>query len=72
MKVGSGGNLGLCREYPKKLFWPVFYSWWDCPLSRLDVKQGGKTHRQPSPTALAGKGGGFRRVIRFHPPLTTS
>ena len=23
MKVGSGGNLGLSREYPKKLFGPI-------------------------------------------------
>ena len=31
VKVGSGGNLGLSREYPKKLFEPMFYSWWNCP-----------------------------------------
>ena len=33
MKVGSGGNLGLKREYPKKLFGPMFYSWWNCTLN---------------------------------------
>ena len=32
MKVDSGGNLGLSREYPKKLFGHMFYSWWNCPL----------------------------------------
>ena len=34
MKVGSGGNLGLSREYPKKLSGPLFHSWWKCPLIR--------------------------------------
>ena len=33
MKVGTGGNLGLSREYHKKLFGPLFYTWWNCPLS---------------------------------------
>ena len=23
------------REYPKKLFWPMFQSWWNCPLSNI-------------------------------------
>ena len=32
MKVGTGGNLGLSREYHKKLFGPLFYTWWNCPL----------------------------------------
>ena len=32
--VGSGGNLGLNREYSKKLFEPMFYSWCNCPLSK--------------------------------------
>ena len=27
MKVGIGGDLGLSREYSKKLFGPLFYSW---------------------------------------------
>ena len=27
MKVGSGGNLGLSRAYPKELFGLMFYSW---------------------------------------------
>ena len=31
MKVGTGGNLNLGREYHKKLFEPLFYSWWNCP-----------------------------------------
>ena len=31
MKDGSGGNLGLSRDYPKELFGPMFYSWWNCP-----------------------------------------
>ena len=26
MKVGSDVNLGLRREYPKKLFGPIFFS----------------------------------------------
>ena len=33
MKVGPGGNLGLSREYHKKLFGPLFYQWSNCPLS---------------------------------------
>ena len=33
MKVGTGGNLGLSREYHKQLFGPLFYTWWNCPLS---------------------------------------
>ena len=35
MKVGTGGNLGLSREYHKKLLGPLFYSWWDCPLKHI-------------------------------------
>ena len=35
MKFGGGGNLGLSREYPKKRFGPMFYSWWSCPLRAL-------------------------------------
>ena len=34
MKVGTGGNLDLSRKYHKKLFWPLFYSWWNCPLKQ--------------------------------------
>ena len=33
MKDGNGGNLGLSREYHKKLYGPLFYTWWNCPLS---------------------------------------
>ena len=32
MKVGSGGNLDLSTKYHKKLFGPIFYSWWNGPL----------------------------------------
>ena len=32
VKVGTGGNLSLSREYHKKLFGPLFYTWWNCPL----------------------------------------
>ena len=32
MKVGTGTNLDLSREYHKKLFGPLFHSWWNCPL----------------------------------------
>ena len=39
MKVGSGGNLGLRREFPKKPFRPMFYSWWNCSLKLpIDVE----------------------------------
>ena len=31
MKDGSGGNLGLSREYSTKLFGAMFHSWCDCP-----------------------------------------
>ena len=33
-KVGSGGDLDLSREYSKKLFGPMFYSWCNCPLKK--------------------------------------
>ena len=36
MKVGTGGNFGLSREYHKQLFGPLFYTWWNCPLSDID------------------------------------
>ena len=32
MKVGSGGNLGLCREISKKLFGNMINSWCNFPL----------------------------------------
>ena len=32
MKVGTGRNLDLSREHHQKLFGPLFYSWWNCPL----------------------------------------
>ena len=32
MKVGTGGNLGLSREYHTKPFGSMFYTWWNCPL----------------------------------------
>ena len=37
MKVGTGGGLALSREYPKQLFGPMFYSWWNCPLKQVPV-----------------------------------
>ena len=42
MKVGRGENLGLSREYPKKLFGPIIYSWWNCPLKVEDKPKYGK------------------------------
>ena len=30
MKAGSDGNSGLNKEYSKKLFGSIFYSWWNC------------------------------------------
>ena len=33
MKVGSGGKFGLSREYSKKMFGPISYSWCNCPLN---------------------------------------
>ena len=35
MKVGTGRNLDLSREYHKKLFGSLFHSWWNCPLTQL-------------------------------------
>ena len=32
MKVGSGRNLGLSREYSMKPFVLMLYSWCNCPL----------------------------------------
>ena len=40
MKVGSGGNLGLSSEYPKKLFGPMFNSWWSCPSIYAHFSEG--------------------------------
>ena len=37
MKVGTGRNLDLSREYHKKLFGPLFHSWWNCPLNSSPV-----------------------------------
>ena len=34
----NGGNLGLSREYHKKLFGPLFYTWWNCPLTSVTGK----------------------------------
>ena len=39
MKVGTGGNLGLSREYHKTLFGPLFYPWWNCPFMRFSEKK---------------------------------
>ena len=47
MKVGTGGNLGLSREYHKKLFGPMFYSWYNCPLN-LDSGLDGPKKEQVS------------------------
>ena len=35
------GNLGLSREFHKKLFGPLFYSWWNFPLRHPNLQ---KTH----------------------------
>ena len=40
IKVGSGGNLGLSREYFKKLYGPMFCSWCNFPLSRISMTPG--------------------------------
>ena len=32
MNVGTGGNLGLTRDYHKKLIGPLFHTWWNCSL----------------------------------------
>ena len=37
MKVGSCGVLDLSRVYPKTPFEPMFYSWWNCPLSAVQT-----------------------------------
>ena len=34
MEVGGCGVLDMSRVYPKTLFGPMFYSWWNCPLNR--------------------------------------
>ena len=41
MKGGTGENLDLSRDYNKKLFGPLFYSWWNCPLSSTNTLQQG-------------------------------
>ena len=40
MKVGTGGTLGLSREYHKQLFGPLFYTWWNCPLNETQWPSG--------------------------------
>ena len=39
MNVGTGGNLGVSREYHNKLFGPLFYTCWNCPLSSQNITQ---------------------------------
>ena len=39
MKVGTGVNLGLSREYHKKLFGPLLYTWWNCPLTNSNLSR---------------------------------
>ena len=38
MKVGTGVNLDLSREYHKKHFEPLFYPWWNCHLNCLRTR----------------------------------
>ena len=38
MEVGSCGDLDMSRVYPKTLFGPMFYSWWNCPLREPGVR----------------------------------
>ena len=35
MEVGSCGVLDMSRVYPNTLFGPMFYSWWNCPLTYI-------------------------------------
>ena len=42
MKAGSSGDLDLSREYSKKLFEHMFYSWCNSPLSA----EGNKRRRE--------------------------
>ena len=35
--VGTGGNLGLSKHYHKKLFGPLFYTRWNCPLIMCQI-----------------------------------
>ena len=35
MDVGSFGVLDMSRVYPKTLFGPMFYSWWNFPLETV-------------------------------------
>ena len=37
IKVGSGGNLGLSREYSKKIYGPMFYLWILMTPGRLHI-----------------------------------
>ena len=40
MRDGMLGNqLHLSREYSKKLFGPMFYSWCNCPLIRNNYQR---------------------------------
>ena len=60
MKVGSGGNLDLSKEYSTQLFEPMFYPWRNCPLISTSTRnakyeyflenrlQEGKTPKAPS------------------------
>ena len=48
MEVGSFGVLDMSdgQVYPKTIFGPMFYSWWNCPLT--DVFQMGKPLNEES------------------------
>ena len=43
MKVGTGRNLDLSREYHKTLFGPLFHSWWNCPLTDSQILFGDRS-----------------------------
>ena len=57
VKVGSGGNLGLRKEYFKELFGPIFYSCCNCPLSiclRFELNHSNVQHEDTLDSPVVG------------------
>ena len=62
MKVGTGGNLGLSREYHKNLFGPLFYTWWNCPLIFMTAASAEQDGKSPTDTQSVGNSAKIEKV----------
>ena len=75
MKVGSGGNLGLSREYPKKLFGPIvlfmvelsFKRWKGLKCDFLVLAEGETASKGSSLKTQSTRTGGSRSSLQGAP-----